>query len=259
VEAQLHCQTRVAAVTGAGGGLGRAVALRLARRGLDVACADVDTDGLDETVDLVRSSGGRVIAQSVDLTDERQIATWQQRISAEFGIAQILINCAGVLDRRQLGDLSVADFMRVVEVNLGGTYATCRAFAPKMVESRWGRIVNIASIASLRGYPFPAYAASKAAVANLAQSLLVDLWGTGVTVNTVSPGAMDTPMLDPDARARMIARTPSAVVADPGEVAAAVVFLCGEEARSINGASLVIDGGATAVFSYGELGRDANS
>jgi NAD(P)-dependent dehydrogenase (short-subunit alcohol dehydrogenase family) len=248
---------QIVVVTGAGGGLGRAVALEFAGLGATVVCGDIAGEALDRTLAAVDSIGGTASGSVVDVTDERQVADWSDRTRALVGAADTLVNCGGVLDRRAMAETSLDEFMHVVRVNLGGTYATIRAFSPGMVAAGWGRIVNIASIAGLVGYPFAAYAASKAGVVNLTMSALRELWGTGVTVNSICPGAMATAMLDTASAELMKLRTPSGTLADPVAVARIVAFLCSDAASSINGANLVVDGGATAYFAYDSVAGPA--
>ncbi len=243
---------KVAVVTGAGGGLGRAVALRLAAGGARVACSDVNLDNVNAVAEEIRATGAEAHAAHVDITDVDSLGAWRESVVRELGTPALLCNVAGILDRRFLADLPMDDFMKVVTTNLGGTYACTKAFLPDLLAADYGRIVNISSISGVRGYPYPSYGASKAGMLGLMNALLVDLWGTEVTINSVCPGAMDTPMLNHDALAQMVARTPAGKIAKPEDVAAVVDFLCGPEARVINGATIVVDGGATAVFRYFE-------
>ncbi|WP_431908683.1 SDR family NAD(P)-dependent oxidoreductase [Amycolatopsis thermoflava] len=232
-------------VTGAGGGLGRAIARRFAADGVPVVCVDLDAEAARRTADDTGS-----VAHGVDITDESAVMALRARLADAGLLPSCLINAAGVLVRRQLADTDAATFSRVLDVNVTGAFTMTRAFAADLIASGRGRIINIASIAGTTGYQFPAYAASKAALINLTRSLLVDFWGTGVTVNAVCPGAMDTPMLDRSAFASFQRRTPTRRVATPDEVAGVCAFLASEDAAAVNGQSIVVDGGATAVFRY---------
>lgn len=237
-------------VTGAGGGLGSAIARRFARDGHPVVCVDVDEAAARRTAAGLTDAGVRAIGCGVDVTDERAVAALHELLAERGLLPQHVVNAAGILPRGQMRDTDAATFRRVLDVNLTGAYTVTRAFSAELVASRAGRLINIASIAGTTGYPFPAYAASKAALINLTRSLVIDFWGTGVTVNAVCPGAMDTPMLDRSAVAAFVRRTPTRRVATPDEVAGVCAFLASHDAAAINGQSIVVDGGATAIFSY---------
>jgi Dehydrogenases with different specificities (related to short-chain alcohol dehydrogenases) len=247
----------VAVVTGAGGGLGRAVSTTLAADGAHVACADLDLDAARETAELVTAAGGVAVAHQVDVGSEESVQRWRDAVHEALGAVSVVVNVAGVLDRRPWGEVDLEAFLHVVRVNLGGAYACTRAFAPDLVEAGWGRVVNIASIAGVTGYPYPSYASSKAGVVNLTRSLLREFWGTGTTVNAVCPGAMDTPMLRREALESMRSRTPASRIVTPQEIAGVVQFLCTPAADCINGAAVVVDGGATALFRYFDEERTA--
>jgi len=241
---------RVAVITGGGGGLGRVAAQRLAAHGVHVACADIDEESVAGTAEIVRSEGGRSLASRVDITSPHDVGRWREEVRSELGAPSLVLNVAGALDRRMLDELDQAGFMRSLEINAGGTYLVTRTFTPDLTAHGAGRVVNVASIAGFVGYPYPGYAASKAAVLNLTRTLLLDFWGTGVTVNAVCPGAMDTPMIKREAIPLMNAKTPIGRVATPDDVAGVIEFLCSDAAACVNGASIVVDGGATAVFRY---------
>lgn len=247
-----HLPSRVAVLTGAAGGLGRATAVELARAGVTIACSDTDLDGARETARAVEQEGGIALASRVDVTDPGEVEIWRDLVRDQLGTVSMVLNVAGALDRRMMADLDHAAFLRSLEINAGGPYLVTRTFADDVRASATGRVVNVASIAGVTGYPYPGYAASKAALVNLSRTLLLDFWGSAVTVNTVCPGAMDTPMLKREALPAMEAKTPLGSVATPQDVAGVIAFLCSQAARCVNGASIVVDGGATAVFRYFE-------
>jgi len=238
---------RTALVTGAAGGLGSAVAQRLSTAGATVVCVDVDEIA---AVERARSLPSPAHGFAMDVSSEGEVAAGCARVQHEVGDVDIVVNVAGILLRKGLQDTTSEEFRRVLDVNLTGTFLVTRAFTPGMVRRGWGRVVNISSIAAVTGYEYPAYAASKAGVSSLTRSLLHDLWGTGVTVNGICPGAMLTPMMAWEAADRMVAKTPAGRLVPPEEVAALVAFLSSDEAASVNGQSIVVDGGATAVFRY---------
>lgn len=240
----------IAVVTGAGGGLGAAVARRLAADGTAVACVDIDADAAEATAGRLRAEGRSAAGYGTDVTSEAALTRLREDVHRDLGRPSTLMNIAGILDRRQLADLDGDAFRRVVDVNLTGTYLAVRAFAGDLRRASRGRIVNTASIAAANGYAFPAYAASKAAVANLTRSLLLDFWRTTVTVNGVCPGPMRTPMLDENAEEAFLNQTPAHRIATPEEVAEVFAFLAGPGADCVNGQNIVVDGGATAVFRW---------
>lgn len=235
-------------VTGAAGGMCRGINDRLSQAGYRVLCADTSFDAAENAAATVRSNGGNAEAFELDVTSAESVKELAVTISQAGLEVHGLINAAGVLDRKYLVDHDDESFERAIAVNLTGPFRMIQEFAPLMMERQWGRIVNISSIAGVTGYPYPSYAASKAGLSNLTRSLLVDFWGTGVTINSVCPGVVDTPMVIQAVRDQVRKRVPTGQIIDPDEIGAAVVFLLGDDARSINGVDLLIDGGATRVF-----------
>lgn len=238
---------RTVLVTGAGGGIARGINARLSAAGFDLVCADLGS-AAETAAEAVRAGGGNALAVAVDVTDDASVADLQSVLDASDIRVDAVVNVAGVMNRGGLADLSAADFERVVAINLVGPYRVIRAFAPGMIERGWGRVVNISSIAARNGYPFPSYAASKAGLSNLTRSLLDDFWGTGVTVNNVCPGPVEAPMLSDAVREEIRRHVPTARAVEPDEIGAAVAYLLSDDARSISGADLVVDGGASAYF-----------
>lgn len=247
--------SRAALVTGAAGGICDGINRRVAQAGHLVLCADLDPVAANAAADAVRAGGGRAEGIELDVTSDASVSTAAASL-ADRGIAvDAVVNAAGVMDRRGLADLEPSAFERVLAVNLTGPFRVIRQFAPGMIERGWGRIVNISSLAARNGYPFPGYASSKAGLSHLTRSLLNDFWGTGVTVNNVCPGPVEAPMLSDAVRADAVRHVPTGRVIEPDEIGAAVAFLLSEDARSINGADLVVDGGASAYFQLSDRPR----
>jgi NAD(P)-dependent dehydrogenase (short-subunit alcohol dehydrogenase family) len=247
---------QVALVTGAASGIGRAVALRLAREGAAVALLDIDAAGAAETERLVRAleMPVRTVAVAVDVSDAAQVRAAVERAVAELGAPAILVNCAGISRGGPVAELEEADWDRVQAVNLRGTYLCCRAVTPRMAAAGYGRVINISSGTGVRVGPGSgAYAASKAGVIALTKALAGELAAQGVTANVVAPGVTDTAMtrgafgtrgaLEAAAREGRIAN-PMGVVLEPEDIAAAVAFFALPESRRITGQTLHVNAGA---------------
>lgn len=239
---------RTVLITGAGGGMCRGINRRLADAGHRLVLVDVSEAGVTRAREELGEASAGAHAFAANLTDEADVAGLVDAVASEVGPVDALVNAAGILDRLPLVDCTVADFRRSIEVNLVAPYAMIRAFTPGMVERGWGRVVNISSIAGLTGYPYPSYAASKGGLTNLTRALVVDFKGTGVTINAINPGVVDTPMVIQSVRDAVADKVPTETVIDPEEIGGLVAHLLTDDARNINGANLLIDGGAISYF-----------
>jgi len=239
---------KVAIVTGAASGLGRAVARRLASEGANVACIDLNGPGAEETAGGL---DGKAVALACDISDEASVASTVDAAVSALGAPDVVCNVAGLGKLQHTLDTSLADWQRMINVNLTGTFLMCRATLPHVLETG-GNIVNVASTSGMRGQPFSAaYCASKGGVILLSQSLAIEYRERGIRINVVSPGGMDTPLLHefglPEGvTTRQIARmmTPMGF-ADAEDVANAVAFVASDEARFMTGSVTVVDGGIT--------------
>ena len=241
-------EDRVAVVTGAASGIGRACALELARGGASVAVVDVaGEESLEDARRALEEAGARPAVFRADVSDFAAAERVVGETLARFGRLDILVNAAGVTADAPLWKMTEEQWERVLAVNLKGTFNYLRAAAPVFRERRAGKVVNVASVEALRGrFGLANYAASKAGVVSLTRSAAVELGRSNVNVNAVAPGFVRTPMTDRlpaeikehAARAAALGRT-----GEPEEVAHLIAFLCSERARFITGEVIRIDGG----------------
>jgi 3-oxoacyl-[acyl-carrier protein] reductase len=242
---------RVALVTGASKGIGRATAIALAGQGRTVACGyGADDAGAKETVRLIEDAGGRASAFQADVAEHDAVAAMVEAVTAELGPPTIVVANAGTNKDGLAVRFSMSDWDRVIEVNLTGAFACIRAALPHMMKARWGRIVAVASAAALRGNAGQtAYSASKTGLVGLIRSLAKEYAGRGITANAVCPGFVDTEMtssVSDKVRAGYVEMIPAGRLGTPEETAAAIRFLVSEEASYVNGAVVAVDGGLTA-------------
>jgi NAD(P)-dependent dehydrogenase (short-subunit alcohol dehydrogenase family) len=239
---------RVALVTGAAGGIGSAIAARLAREGFRVACSDLSTADAEGAASEIAGAQGF----GCDLRSEAAVDGLRDAVTAELGAPWLLVNAAGVFFEHEVTELSLQQWDLVMDVNARGTFLTCRAVLPAMQEAGSGCIVNIASTAGLTGgHTRAAYNASKGAVVMFTRSLAIDCGPRGVRVNCVAPGLIDTPMadwirLDALRLAAFERSVPAGRIGTPEDVADAVAFLASDGASYMHGSTLVVDGGVTA-------------
>jgi NAD(P)-dependent dehydrogenase (short-subunit alcohol dehydrogenase family) len=243
---------KIALVTGASRGLGRAIALALAGAGAKVALVGRDLAKLEETAAEAAKLGAEFAVFQADISDEAQVAALEQEVAARFGRIDILINNAGITVRKLVVDLTLEEWRRVMDTNLTSVFLMCRAFIPHMRGRGYGRILNVASTLSHIGLPLRgAYAASKAGLLGLTRVLALELAADGITVVGISPGPFGTEMNtalmnDPETNARFMSIVPLARWGNVEEVGKLAVFLCSDGAGYITGTDIVIDGGWTA-------------
>ncbi len=243
---------RVAIVTGGASGIGLAISERLAADGMAVAVFDREGEAAEQAAGEIAGAGDRALAVTVDVTDREQIDAGVARVRGELGPPTVLVNNAGVHAVDPFLKITPEKWQHLLDVNLTGTFNCCQAVVPDMVEEGWGRIVNISSSSAHSGQQFMAhYVAAKAGVIGFTKSLALELGPKGITVNTIPPGFIDTPMLRRQESKGLLgegvehheALTPVRRIGRPDDVAAMCAFLVRDEASYITGQVLGVNGG----------------
>jgi NAD(P)-dependent dehydrogenase (short-subunit alcohol dehydrogenase family) len=249
---------KVAAVTGAGSGIGRAAAALFAREGAAVAVVDLAEAAAKETVAQIAGTGGRAAAAVADVSDPDQVSRAFDGILRDLGRVDVLYNNAGVNSSGSVLDATDEDWDRCFAVNAKGTFLCSRAAARPMVAAGGGSIINQGSVAAVVGVAnFASYCASKGAVVALTRSMSVDLAPHGVRVNAICPGTVYTPLMEPMLRARgggelaaglalTVAKYPIGRLGTPEEIAAVALFLAGDASSFLTGSVITADGGMTS-------------
>lgn len=249
---------KVALVTGAGAGIGRATAQKFAEEGAKVVVSDIDSVGGNDTVDLVVSSGGEAVFVEADVSDEAQIANLLEKTIDQFGRLDCAVNNAGIEGKiGPIADQDVASFDRVLSVNLRGVFLSLRAEITAMLKTGGGAIVNLSSVAGLIGFPgLSPYVASKHGVNGLTKNAALEYAKEGIRVNSICPGGIDTRMLDSlveqtsggsmETSEMMAPLHPIGRIGEAEEVANLIVWLCSDRASFVTGAHVPIDGGYVA-------------
>jgi 2-hydroxycyclohexanecarboxyl-CoA dehydrogenase len=243
--------SRVAVVTGAASGMGLAISRRLATQGHQVALLDLDGAAAERAAAALRGTGAQAMAAAVDVADRGAVDDALERIRAELGPVEIIVTSAGLDAFVPFTDISTDQWDRMLAVNLSGTFHCIQAVVPDMLAGGWGRVVTISSSSAQSGAARMAhYVASKGGVIGLTKALAVELGPHGITVNTIPPGAIETPMTS---RAEAAGDLPSMDViaklipvrrtGTPDDIAAACAFLCSEDAGYITGQQINLNGG----------------
>jgi 2-hydroxycyclohexanecarboxyl-CoA dehydrogenase len=242
--------SRVAVVTGGGSGMGRAICHRLAARGHGVAVLDIDGDATEQVAKEIQADGGRAVGIAADVSDRGAVEAAIDQARAAFGPIGILVTSAGIEGFVSFLEIDVAAWERMLAVNLTGTFHCIQTVVPDMIAAEWGRIVTISSSSAQSGTKRMAhYVASKGGVIALTKAVALDLASKGITVNTIPPGAIDTPMMrrpmESGAMAsldQVVARAPLGRLGTPDDIAGACAFLCSEEAGYITGQQINVNG-----------------
>ena len=240
---------QIAVITGAGRGIGHAIALEFAAEGADVACVSRTAENSEKIASQIRGAGRRAWAYAVDVSDGAAVNAAAEKILAEAGRVDILVNNAGITRDGLLMRMSEADWDAVLDTNLKGAFLFTKAFSRVFLKQRSGRIINVASVVGLIGNAGQAnYAASKAGLIGFTKSVARELSSRGVTVNALAPGFIDTDMtagLNDLLRADLLKNIPLGSFGRPEDIAASALFLASPAARYITGQVLAVDGGMT--------------
>ena len=248
----LSLEGRVAVVVGGTTGIGRTIALGLAEAGADVVASARGAANLDTIAGEIEALGKRTLRLASDVTDRGSLERLRDAVLGQLGGVDILVNCAGRTQRTPTLDVAESDWNSLLDTNLTGTLRACQIFGRVMIERGYGRIINIASLASFVAlFEVSAYACSKAAVAALTRQLAVEWGPKGVCVNAIAPGvfrtALNRELLDGTERGKeFLLRSPMRRFGQVGELAGAAVFLASESASFVNGEVLAVDGGFLA-------------
>jgi 3-oxoacyl-[acyl-carrier protein] reductase len=249
----MQFEGKVAIVTGGASGIGEASIRALAREGAQVVICDINGEGAKRLEKDLQRQGAKAVAVRTDISDPAQVKCMVEETMAHFGHVEILVNNAGISPKHKgkklkLWEMSVAEWEQVIQVNLNGYFLCCREIVPHMISARWGRIVNISSLAARIGGIVAGshYTAAKAGILGLTKSLAAEAAEYGITVNAITPGRINTPFtanVSPEVNAEIEKRIPLGRFGTPEDVAASILFLASEAAAYITGATLDVNGG----------------
>ncbi|KKE80241.1 SDR family NAD(P)-dependent oxidoreductase [Bacilli bacterium] len=243
---------KVAIVTGSGSlkGIGREIALALAKQGASIVVADLNKEGIESTVQAVQEAGAKALGVELNVTNKESVDTMVEKVLAEFGRIDILVNNAGISQKVTVEDMTLEDIQRVFNVNMFGLFLTTQAVLKPMKEQKFGRIISLSSVSAKRGggvFGGAHYSASKAAVLGFSKNLAREVATDGITVNCVAPGLVNTEIwksLPEDDARKVIDGIPIGRPGETAEIATTIAFLASEEASYITGEDIDINGGS---------------
>ena len=247
---QLH--DRVAIVTGSGSkkGIGRTIALALAKQGAAIVVTDLNLEGIDDTVNAITEAGGKALGVELNVTNKESVDAMVEKVLAEYGRIDILVNNAGISQKVTVQDMTLEDMTRVFNVNMFGLFLCTQSVLEPMRKQKFGRIINLSSVSAKRGggvFGGAHYSASKAAVLGFSKNLAREVAVDGITVNSVAPGLVNTEIwksLPEEDAKKVIDSIPMGRPGEVSEIASAIAFLASEEASYITGEEIDINGGS---------------
>jgi NAD(P)-dependent dehydrogenase (short-subunit alcohol dehydrogenase family) len=245
----MKLKDKTAIVTGARRGIGKAIALKLAKEGAKVAVTDISKEDCQKVVEEIENLGGQGLALELDVTKEDEIEKVIQETKKKFGRIDVLVNNAGIFIQKNLEDMETSEINKLLDINLRGAIQCIKHVLPEMKNQKYGKIVNIASIAGIVGFNLSStYCASKGALVNLTRELALDLGPYNINVNAVAPGVIETEMTegmlsDEKTKEGLLSNIPYGRVGRPEDIASAVSFLADDESEYVTGQILAVDGG----------------
>ncbi len=242
----MRLKDKVAIVTGAGRGIGEGVAVRFADEGARVACVDVNIDDANGTAEQIKTKGGEAVAIKCDVSKAADVEAMSKAVVDAFGTVDILINNAGLIRDAQVKNMTEEMWDLVLDVNTKGPFLCAKYVSPKMIEKKYGKIVNISSRAALGNFGQANYSAAKAGVIALTRTLALEFARHNINVNCIAPGYIDTPLmqgLPEKVTERILAGTPLGRAGKPADIAATALFFVSEEASFITGQTIFVCGG----------------
>lgn len=244
----MRLKDKVAMITGAASGIGRAIALGFAKEGARLMLTDINEDQLEETRRLTGLDSDHVMIKKASVTDYYEIENLVKEGVGKFGRIDIQANVAGIIVLKNLSDHTLEEWNNVLKVNLTGVFYCIKAVAPMMIAQKYGKIINMGSVGGLVGLEWASYSATKAAVINMTRGLALELAPHSINVSAICPGVIETTMTPPASREAFLKKIPQGRLGRTEDVADAAIFLASEDANFVNGTTLVVDGGATGSY-----------
>ncbi len=245
----MRLKDKIAIVTGSGRGIGRAIAIELAKEGAKIVVTSTNLEECKEVCEIINPLGVETLCLKCDVSKKKEIDHLVTQTMDKFGKIDILVNNAGVVRQKPLTETTEEDWNFTIDINLKGPFLFCKAVVPHMIKQKSGKIISIASIAGEVGFPnISAYCASKGGVINLTRELALELAPHNINVNAIAPGVIETKMTeemlkDSETRKALLAQTPMGRVGQPEEIGKAVLFLASDNASYVTGQTLAVDGG----------------